>query len=113
MENTIFATAGDAIMLIGAFFIFLGAFGLVRMPDIFTRAQAGTKAVTLGSIALLAGLLFHHPEWWPKLVLIMLFILLTSPIAGSTLVRAARAAGHRPWRKGEADADADAEGRRS
>lgn len=101
MAELTLSTTGDAVMLIGAFFIFLGAVGLVRMPDVYTRAQAGAKAVTLGSIALLAGLLFHHPEWWPKLVLIMLFVLLTSPIGSSTLVRAARAAGQQPWRKGE------------
>ena len=89
--------SGDLLLLVGAAFMFLGALGLLRMPDVFTRIQAGTKAVTLGSMALLAGVGFHRPEWTAKLVLIALFVLLTSPVGSSTIARAARLAGLRPW----------------
>ena len=90
---------GDLMLLLGALFIFLGAVGLVRMPDVYTRIQAGTKGVTLGSLALLLGILLHQPDWWPKLLLIALFILFTSPIGGSTLVRAAYKTGVPHWRR--------------
>ena len=60
-------------------FCFLGALGLLRMPDVYNRIQAGTKAVTLGSLSLLLGVGLHHPEWWAKLLVIALFILLTNP----------------------------------
>jgi multicomponent Na+:H+ antiporter subunit G len=88
---------GDLVLLMGAVFMLLGAAGLLRMPDVYTRLQAGTKAVTLGSLALLAGVGIHHPDWIPKLVLIALFILLTSPVGSSTIARAARLTGLEPW----------------
>jgi multicomponent Na+:H+ antiporter subunit G len=89
---------GDLLILIGAAFMFLGALGLMRMPDVYTRIQAGTKAVTLGSLAILLGIAAHQPGWWAKLLLIALFILLTSPLGSSTIIRAARLSGLEPWR---------------
>jgi multicomponent Na+:H+ antiporter subunit G len=88
---------GDLLMIIGAMFCFLGALGLLRMPDVYNRIQAGTKAVTLGSISLLLGVGMHHPEWWAKLLVIALFILLTNPIGSSALARAFRNAGVPLW----------------
>jgi multicomponent Na+:H+ antiporter subunit G len=91
-------TIGDLLILIGSLFMFLGALGLVRMPDVYTRIQAGTKATTLGALALLGGVAVHQPAWTAKLLLIALFVLLTSPVGSSTLARAARLTGIRPWR---------------
>ncbi|MEN8221004.1 MAG: monovalent cation/H(+) antiporter subunit G [Pseudomonadota bacterium] len=88
---------GNILILIGASFLFLGALGLVRMPDVYNRIQAGTKATTLGTLALLAGVAFHHPAWLPKLLLIALFVLLTSPVGSSTIARAAYLAGLQPF----------------
>ena len=93
----------DLFLLIGALFMFLGGLGLCRMPDVYTRIQAGTKAVTLGSMALLIGIALHRPEWWPKLLLIALFILLTSPLGSSTIARAARIAGLKPLESSEGE----------
>jgi len=87
---------GDLFLLTGAIFMFLAALGLIRMPDVYTRLQAGTKAATLGSIALLIGVGFHYPAWGFKLLLIALFILLTSPVGSSTIARAAQICGQRP-----------------
>ncbi len=89
------------LLLLGALFMCLGALGLLRMPDLYNRIQAGTKTVTLGSLAILAGVAVQHPGWLPKLVLILLFILLTSPLGSSTIARAARLWGLEPWRVGE------------
>ncbi len=88
---------GNLFIILGAAFLFLGALGLVRMPDVYNRIQAGTKAVTLGSLAILFGVAFHHPAWLPKLLLIALFILLTSPVGSSTIARAAYLAGLKPF----------------
>ena len=54
---------GSLVLLVGAFFLFSAGVGLLRMPDVFTRIQAGTKASTLGNILVLAGLGIHHPDW--------------------------------------------------
>jgi multicomponent Na+:H+ antiporter subunit G len=88
---------GDLLMIIGALFCFLGALGLLRMPDVYNRIQAGTKAVTLGSLSLLLGVGLHHPSWWAKLLVIALFILLTNPIGSSALARAFHKAGVPLW----------------
>jgi len=90
---------GDLFLILGAVFCFLGALGLLRMPDVYNRIQAGTKAVTLGSLSLLSGVALHHPDWWSKLLVIGLFILLTNPIGSSILARAFHRAGVPIWNK--------------
>lgn len=80
---------GAVFTLIGALFFLLSAVGLLRMPDSYNRIQAGTKATTLGSILFLIGLAMIHPEWATKLIILILFILLTNPISSNVLSRAA------------------------
>ncbi|MBF0266262.1 MAG: monovalent cation/H(+) antiporter subunit G [Gammaproteobacteria bacterium] len=79
---------GDILILTGSIFVFLGALGLIRMPDTFNRIQAGTKAVTLGAIGVFMGLAILFPDWASKLVVVMGFILLTSPVSSSAIARA-------------------------
>lgn len=86
----------NLFLLLGASFLCLGALGLLRMPDVYNRIQAGTKASTLGALALLLGIALHQPEWWPKLLIIALFIMITSPVASSTLARTAWINGIKP-----------------
>jgi multicomponent Na+:H+ antiporter subunit G len=87
----------DIILLLGAIFCFLGALGLIRMPDIYNRIQAGTKAATLGSIAIVLGVGLLYPAWWSKLVCIIGFLLFTSPVSSSVLARAVYLSGVKPW----------------
>jgi len=88
MENML-EILGAVLVLLGSVFLFLGALGLVRMPDLFNRIQAGTKASTLGTFLSLIGLLLITPEWWGKLILLMIFILITNPVSSHVLARAA------------------------
>jgi multicomponent Na+:H+ antiporter subunit G len=92
--------AGDVLLLIGSLFVALGSLGLVRMPDVYNRLQAGTKAVTLGAMSFILGIGLHHPDWWPKLLVIAGFVLFTNPVGSSTIARAARIAGFSPWQAG-------------
>jgi len=87
---------GAAVTLVGAAFLFLGALGIVRMPDLYNRMQAGTKATTLGNLLTLLGLGIIHPPWLLKLVLIGLFVLVTNPISSHALARAAYRSGGAP-----------------
>lgn len=80
---------GSIMFLIGSVFMFLGALGLIRMPDIFNRLQAGTKATTLGIIFTVLGAGVYLPDIMLKAVLIVLFILMTNPVSSSTLSRSA------------------------
>lgn len=82
-------TLAMILMLIGALFMFLGVLGLVRMPDVFNKLQAGTKATTLGLLSLVAALLLLRPGWWGKLIAIALLVLLTNPVGSHNLARAA------------------------
>ncbi|HHH40105.1 MAG TPA: Na+/H+ antiporter subunit G [Sedimenticola sp.] len=89
---------GDFFLVVGALFVALGSLGLIRMPDVYNRLQSGTKSSTLGAMSLLLGIGFHHPDWWPKLLVIAGFVLFTNPVGSSAVARAARIAGIRPWR---------------
>lgn len=80
---------GSILVLLGAIFLFSAGLGMLRMPDAFTRIQAGTKASTLGNMLLLAGLAFYHPGWSLKLMIVIYFVLLTNPISSHALARAA------------------------
>ena len=84
---------GSILILLGAFFLFSAGLGMVRMPDTFTRIQAGTKASTLGNMLVLIGIAFYHPGWTLKLVILTYFVLMTNPISSHALARAAHAIG--------------------
>ena len=90
----------DLLLLLGGTVTAIGGLGLLRMPDVYNRLQAGTKAATLGALALLLGIALHHPDWWPKLLVIAGFMLFTNPVSSSTIARAARSAGIPVWSKG-------------
>lgn len=95
----------DIVLLTGAVFTLLGALGLLRMPDVYNRIQAGTKAVTLGSLSLILGIGLLYPQWWSKLLVIALLILITNPLGSSTIARALLMAGVTPWKKSNVKTD--------
>jgi multicomponent Na+:H+ antiporter subunit G len=80
---------GAIITLIGSVFIFLGGLGLVRMPDLFNRIQTGTKASTLGTMLSLIGLAMINEGWFWKLLVIIVFVVITNPVSSNVIARAA------------------------
>ena len=87
----------DLFLLTGALFCFLATLGLLRMPDVYNRIQVGTKAATLGALSFFIGIGILHPDWWPKLLVIAGFVLLTNPVGSSSIARALFIAGIKPW----------------
>ena len=87
------AHVGAFMTLAGSMFLFLGALGIFRMPDLYNRMQAGTKTTTLGNILTLGGLGLLMPGWLPKIVVIIIFVLITNPISSHALARAAHRSG--------------------
>lgn len=81
------------VALIGSLFLLLASLGLIRMPDVYNRMQAGTKATTLGSILVFIGVAFFIPGAWPRLLVLVLFIFLTNPLSSHALARAAHRSG--------------------
>lgn len=87
------------VMLIaGAVFSFLAAFGMVRLPDLFTRMHSASKAGAVGSgLALLAmALVSFETAVIIRALLGIIFFMLTAPISAHLLARAAYIAGYRP-----------------
>jgi len=96
---------GLVFISIGLFFDFIGCLGLVRLPDVYSRLQASTKCVTLGTCSILFGvfLIQGFTAGGIKALLCMGFLLLTSPVAGHALARAAHKAGVKLWEKSVID----------
>jgi multicomponent Na+:H+ antiporter subunit G len=74
--------------------------GILRLPDVYTRAHAASKSATLGVLSILLGVFFH---FWLKeghfsisLLLGILFLFITSPIGGHLMGRAAYMSGVKP-----------------
>ena len=79
------------IILIGAFFILISAIGIIRMPDLFTRMSATTKASTLGVGLVLLGtaLFWQDIGISARAIIIVTFLFLTAPVAAHVIGRAA------------------------
>src|SRR5690606_21808396 len=84
--------------LIGSAFCALAALGLLRLPDVYTRLHAASKAGTLGVGLILLGVGLASGEWSTavRCVLGLLFVVLTTPISAHLLARAALQSGHAP-----------------
>lgn len=87
-ETALREILGSLVVLAGAFFLFSAGLGVLRMPDAFTRIQAGTKATTLGNLLVMLGVGILHPDWALKLLLVAGFVLITNPVSSHALARA-------------------------
>lgn len=83
---------------IGAAFALIGAFGMVRLPDVFARMHAAGIIDTVGIGFLLIGLMFQagFTLVTVKLALILVFVFFTSPTATHALAQAALKGDVRP-----------------
>ncbi len=88
-----------ALILVGLFFTTVAAVGLLRLPDLYTRAHATSKADTLGTVLTLTGVALTFGTSVPraKLVVLAVFLLVTSPTATHAITRAAYDQGVEPW----------------
>ncbi len=91
-----------ALLLMGSFFLVVGAIGLVRFPDVYTRIHAASVTDTGGAAFILMGLfvqaifVFDNPIAAIKLFLIAFFMLLTGPTASHALAKSALMSGLMP-----------------
>jgi len=88
-------TIGAVLIAIGLLFDLFGCIGLVRMPDIYTRLQAATKCVTVGTCFILVGTAVYAAlgPMGVKALVCMSFVLITSPTAAHAIARGAYKAG--------------------
>jgi len=87
-----------AMLLAGGVFCVIGAIGLVRMPDFYTRMHAASVVDTLGAALLLAGMMLQAGPTLVtvKLAMIGALLFFTSPAATHALARAALQRGVQP-----------------
>lgn len=94
--------------IIGVFFTVVAAIGLIRLPDIYSRAHAASKSATLGVMFVLFAALLHvwvdQRIFDARLLLGLFFVLLTAPVGGHLIARAAHAQGVKLWDKSLQDA---------
>lgn len=84
---------GAFLILTGGIASVISVFGLIRLPDVYTRSHAATKSSTLAVLLSLSGafLYFLANENFisVRLLLGIVFVFLTAPVAGHLIVRAA------------------------
>ena len=115
MINLILDIVSWILLLAGSIFVLIGAFGILRLPDFYTRLHAAGLTDTMGAGLVLLGLLLQAETFMVgiKLVIIGAFLLFTSPTTSHATARAALAAGLRIWqapgipKRAEDDTDSD------
>jgi len=85
-------------LVAGSIFAVIGGLGLLRLPDVFSRMHGGGITDTLGAGLILTGLMFQAGLTLVtvKLIMILFFLLVTSPTSAHALARAALASGLEP-----------------
>jgi multicomponent Na+:H+ antiporter subunit G len=78
-------------MLGGLFFFVVGTVGILRFPDLFTRAHSAAKCDTLGAVLCLIGLMIYSGLNFTslKLLLVIAFLWITNPTATHLISKAA------------------------
>jgi multicomponent Na+:H+ antiporter subunit G len=84
-----------ALLAVGTFFLGVGTVGLLRLPNVYNRMHATTKATTLGAASIaLAGFVFYGPGGDGLMALVtVLFLFLTAPTGAHMISRAAQRMG--------------------
>jgi len=90
---------------IGTLSILLAAIGIVRMPDIYLRISVTTKAATMGIGLILIGTAVYFNELGitSRVIAIIFFMLLTTPVGAHMIGRASYFTGIKMWEKSEHD----------
>ncbi|MCS6772239.1 MAG: monovalent cation/H(+) antiporter subunit G [Kiritimatiellae bacterium] len=78
-------------MTVGSVFMFLAALGVFRMPDLYTRMHAASKVGTVGVICVMMAVAIHFGDLGvtTRALLIILFFLITAPVAAHMIGRSA------------------------
>lgn len=89
--NIVLDILGNAVLVIGLVFVFLGMLGLLRLPDVYNRMHATTKIATVGVFGVMLSIMLKA-GFTPiglKALTVGLFLILTAPVASHMIGRAA------------------------
>lgn len=97
------------LIIVGSFFALTAALGLVRLPDVYSRMHAASKAGTMGSGLMMIALALVADDLATvtRAVAGLVFFLLTAPIAAHLLAKAAYSVGYKLWDKSVLDEMSD------
>jgi len=95
MVGTLRAAAVVALLAVGLFFLVVGTVGLLRLPNVYNRMHATSKATTLGAASVfLAATVYFGPRGAGLVSLVgVVFLFLTAPTGAHVISRAAAKAG--------------------
>ncbi|MEM1389651.1 MAG: monovalent cation/H(+) antiporter subunit G [Pseudomonadota bacterium] len=104
--------AGSFLLLVGAILGIIGAIGMLRFPDVYTRVHAASVIDTGAMTVAIVGMALLAPTWNIafKLAAIWLFLFITGPTSSHALVNAAYKAGLQPLIGAEARGRKQGEG---
>ena len=91
---------GIGLIFIGLFFVFVAAIGVLRLPDVYTRAHAVGLTDSVGATFLLLGLALYQGlnANMIRILVVLALMLMLNPVITHATVRAAFRSGLQPWR---------------
>jgi multicomponent Na+:H+ antiporter subunit G len=97
--STVVDVVSVALLFVGVAFLLGGTVGLVRLPDLYTRAHAASKCDSAGAGSILLALVLQGGLAFGdlKLVLLMLLVLVSGPTTAHALARTGYRTGLAPW----------------
>ncbi|MEK4630268.1 Na+/H+ antiporter subunit G [Solibacillus sp. FSL R7-0682] len=91
--NQLIELMAALLILFGSIVSVISAFGMIRLPDVYTRSHAATKSATLSVLCVLFGAFvyfwIHDGYVSIRLILGIIFVFITAPVAGHLVCRAA------------------------
>ena len=95
MTGTLQAALVVALIAVGGFFLTVGTVGILRLPDVYNRLHANSKATTLGAASMFLAAFVYYGADGPGLTSIVgiAFLVLTAPTGAHMISRAANRLG--------------------
>lgn len=112
MIETLYVGAIVVLLLLGVFFTFVSAVGVLRLPDVYARAHTASQTDTLGAGLALAAvaLALGWQQASIYTVLLLFFVFITNPTAAHAIARSASEMGIEPWTADDAGERVEADG---
>ena len=89
------------LILVGLFFLIVGSIGMLRLPDVFSRAHALSLTDSLGAVFVLAGLAVYEGFSFNllRIFVVLVLVYLLNPVIAHATIRAAYRSGLRPTKR--------------
>ncbi len=77
------------LLILGAFFMLIASIGMIKLPDLYMRMHAATKAPSLGIFLMVIGIVIYFFEIWASVggLIVILFVFITAPLGSHMISR--------------------------